>query len=266
LPLEALLLLLVLAGADPGPFPSFERVLAWALGALAPAALFWRLPPDLWSLLLVQVPLRGRRPEQLRLSALQGSLPLKLLSAGGAVLLLPLLWWADASAGLAWAWSPLSASPRLVVLLVSVQLLALMLWQWQQLIQALWMLTRSATLVEQTLPLTQAVAAESRLNAGLPLLLLPPLDVAAPAAATATPQAAPRPTPDPQPEPAVSEPEANASEDPSTLDTEVGDAAAPEPDASDDARATSAPTVVDAGVSIPPEQASEEHQGPHLDS
>ncbi|MFZ9267362.1 MAG: low-complexity tail membrane protein, partial [Vulcanococcus sp.] len=133
LPLEALLLLLVLAGADPGPFPGFERVLAWALGALAPAALFWRLPPDLWSLLLVQVPLRGRRPEQLRLSALQGTLPLKLIGAAGAVLLLPLLWWADASAGLAWAWSPFSASPRLVVLLVSVPLLALMLWQWQQL-------------------------------------------------------------------------------------------------------------------------------------
>ena len=177
LPLEALLLLLVLAGADPGLFPGFERILAWALGALAPAALFWRLPPDLWSLLLLQVPLRGRRPEQLRLSALQGATPLRLLAAAGAALLLPLLWWADASAGLAWAWSPLSASPRLVVLLVSLPILALMQWQWHQLIQSLWMLTRPAALVAETLPLTQVQAAETRLNLGLPLLLLPPLGV-----------------------------------------------------------------------------------------
>ena len=177
LPLEALLLLLVLAGADPGLFPGFERILAWALGALAPAALFWRLPPDLWSLLLLQVPLRGRRPEQLRLSALQGAMPLRLLAAAGAALLLPLLWWADASAGLAWAWSPLSASPRLVVLLVSLPLLALMQWQWHQLIQSLWMLTRPAALVAETLPLTQVQAAETRLNLGLPRLLLPPLGV-----------------------------------------------------------------------------------------
>ena len=174
MPLEALLLLLVLAGADPGLFPGFERVLAWALGALAPAALFWRLPPDLWSLLLVQVPLRGRRPEQLRLSALQSAMPLRILAAAGAALLLPLLWWSDASAGLAWAWSPLAASPRLVVLLVSLPILALMQWQWHQLIQSLWMLTRPASLVAETLPLTQVQAAETRLNLGLPLLLLPP--------------------------------------------------------------------------------------------
>jgi len=127
LPLEALALLLVLAGSDPGLFPGFERVLAWALGALAPAVLFWRLPPDLWSLLLVQVPLRGRRPDQLRLSALQTAWPLKLVAASGSLLLLPLLWWSDAAAGMAWAWSPLNESPRLVGLLVALPLLALAL-------------------------------------------------------------------------------------------------------------------------------------------
>ena len=285
LPLEALLLLLVLAGADPGPFPGFERVLAWALGALAPAALFWRLPPDLWSLLLVQVPLRGRRPEQLRLSALQGTLPLKLIGAAGAVLLLPLLWWADASAGLAWAWSPFSASPRLVVLLVSVPLLALMLWQWQQLIQAVWMLTRPANLVDQTLPLTQAIAAETRLNAGLPLLLLPPLEIDAPTESPVSPQ--------PEPSASVSEPTADASEAPSAAGPEHDEAEPepepepepieaalpepsvqaeapvqpePDPDPSDDDPAASDAAVVDAGVAVTPEQAAEEHQGTNLDS
>lgn len=243
LPLEALALLLVLAGSDPGLFPGFERVLAWALGALAPAVLFWRLPPDLWSLLLVQVPLRGRRPDQLRLSALQTALPLKLVAASGSLLLLPLLWWSDAAAGMAWAWSPLNNSPRLVGLLVALPLLALMLWQWQQLVQALWMLTRSAAQVEQTLPLTQSQAAEQRLNLGLPLLVLPPLDLPEPPP-TPTAQPEPEPEPDPEPQP---EPE-------------------PEPEAVEPVDADSAVVVVDAAVAVEPEQAPEQHDGPDLDA
>ncbi|MBM5819573.1 MAG: low-complexity tail membrane protein [Cyanobacteria bacterium K_DeepCast_150m_m2_101] len=253
LPLEALLLLLVLAGADPGPLPGFERILAWALGALAPAALFWRLPPDLWSLLLLQVPLRGRRPEQLRLSALQTTLPLKLIAASGAALLLPLVWLLDANAGLAWAWSPLSASPRLVVLLVSLALLALMQWQWHQLMQTLWLFTRPAALVEQTLPLTQAQAAESRLNLGLPLLLLQPLAVEATAAqdnTPPTPERAPEPAPQPAPE-AI---------------TTVAEEPEPEPSATADVDADSDDLVVDAGVSVAPEEPAEEHESTQLDA
>ncbi|MFM7267301.1 MAG: low-complexity tail membrane protein [Cyanobium sp.] len=175
LPLEAAALLLVLAGADPGPLPALELLFCWSLGAAGPALLLWRLPPDLWSLLLLQVPLKGRRPDQLRLSALQGALPVRLLAAAGAPLLVPLLWWCDRTAGLAWAFSPLRSSPRLVVLLVAAALLALMLWQWQQSVQALWLLSRPATKVAQSLPLPLAEAAERRLNLGLPLLLLKPL-------------------------------------------------------------------------------------------
>ena len=234
LPLEALLLLLVLAGADPGPFPGFERVLAWALGALAPAVLFWRLPPDLWSLLLVQVPLRGRRPEQMRLSALQTALPLRVIAASGAALLLPLLWRLDAGAGLAWAWSPLSASPRLVVLLVSVPLLALMQWQWHQLIQALWLFTRPEALVDETLPLTQIQAAENRLNLGIPLLLLPPLAIEAPA-----PRAERTPEPEPQAE-SGSPRSAGGTDAVATANA----ATEPEPDEDADAKAKQSPVSV----------------------
>jgi len=257
LPLEALLLLLVLAGADPGPLPGFERVLAWALGALAPAVLFWRLPPDLWSLLVLQVPLRGRRPEQLRLSALQTALPLKVIAAAGAALLLPLVWLMDASAGLAWAWSPLSASPRLVVLLVSVPLLALMQWHWHQLIQALWLFTRPAALVEETLPLTQVQAAESRLNLGLPLLLLPPLTIEAPAAPAPKPEPAPEPEPETEPAAVVSE----ASNEVEQVE------AAPEHDqvAEAETGADSGDLVVDAGVTVAPEEPTEEHESANLD-
>jgi hypothetical protein len=264
LPLEALALLLVLAGSDPGLFPGFERVLAWALGALAPAVLFWRLPPDLWSLLLVQVPLRGRRPDQLRLSALQTALPLKLVAASGSLLLLPLLWWSDAAAGMAWAWSPLNASPRLVGLLVALPLLTLMLWHWQQLVQVLWLLSRSSEQVEQTLPLTQSQAAQQRLNLGLPLLLLPPLDLREPEPATAPqveadveiaavvePEIAVETLPE---DPNTEEPTAEPSEAP----TDAPEDTAPEPG--------SAVVVVDAAVAVEPEQPTEQHEGTDLDA
>lgn len=260
LPLEALALLLVLAGSDPGLFPGFERVLAWALGALAPAVLFWRLPPDLWSLLLVQVPLRGRRPDQLRLSALQTALPPKLVGASGSLLLLPLLWWSDAAAGMAWAWSPLNNSPRLVGLLVALPLLALMLWHWQQLVQVLWLLSRSAEQVEQTLPLTQSQAAEQRLNLGLPLLLLPPLDLREPEPATAPqvevePEIAVEILPE---QPNTEEPTAEPSDAPTDAPEDATKDAAPEP--------ASAVVVVDAAVAVEPEQPTEQHQGPDLDA
>jgi hypothetical protein len=105
---------------------------------------------------------------------------------------LPLLWWSDRAAGLAWAWSPLSSSPRLMVLLVAAAQLALMLWQWQQIVQALWLFSRPAAQVAQTLPLPASDAADRRLNLGLPLLLLPPLEANEPAKPT-------KPAADPEP-------------------------------------------------------------------
>jgi len=210
LPLEVAGLLLLLAGADPGPLPGLERLFCWALGALAPAVLFWRLPPDLWSLLLVQV-------------------PLKLLSAAGALPLLPLLWWADNRAGLAWAWSPLASSPRLVVLLAGASLLSLLLWQWQQIIQALWMVSRPATGVAQTLPLSLEKAGDTRLCIGLPLLLLAPLEPGAPPPAAE-----------------AQRPEA--------------DAATPQPSAS----SVDTSAVGDAGP-VAPEQGAEQAEGTDLD-
>lgn len=231
LPLEAAALLLVLAGADPGPLPGLERLFCWALGAVGPAVLLWRLPPDLWSLLLLQVPLKARRADQLRLSALQGALPLRLLAAAGAPLLLPLLWWSDDAAGLAWAWSPLASSPRLVGLLVAAALLALMLWQWQQLVQALWLFSRPAPLVAQTLPLPANEAADRRLNLGLPLLLLAPLEASEAAIAAPAPTAAEL----------AEEHEADPAEE---GETSQQDAISPSPDSSPDTLPERLPTSV----------------------
>ncbi len=191
LPLEALLLLLLLAGQDPGPWPGLERLLCWMLGALAPALLLWRRPADVWSLLVLQTPLRGRRPVQQRLSRLQEGLPLRLGLAFGAMLLLPMLWWIDNHAALAHPYSPLSASPRLLALLLSAAVLAVMLWQWQQLLQAVWLLSRPT----DSLPMVQAMTSEAmaaqRLSLGLPLLLFAPFQGEVQARPPSPPRTAP---------------------------------------------------------------------------
>ncbi len=182
LPLEALLLLLLLAGSDPGPLPGLERLLCWAIGALAPSLLLVRRPADVWSLLLLQTPLRARRELQRRLSRLQATPALALATAGGAALGLPLLWWIDRQAAVASPFSPFASSPRLVALLLAAVLLAVMLWQWQQLIQSLWLLSRNAETVASTPPLTLAELEQQRLCLGLPLLLLEPLKLPEPSA------------------------------------------------------------------------------------
>lgn len=174
LPLEALLLLLLLGGQDPGPWPGLERMLCWMLGALAPALLLWQRPADVWSLLLLQTPLRGRRPLQQRLSQLQEGLGLRLGLVLGTLLLLPMLWWIDNHAALAHPYSPLSASPRLLALLLSAAVLAVMLWQWQQLLQSLWLLSRPSAAVTMLPAMTSEAMTAQRLSLGLPLLLFAP--------------------------------------------------------------------------------------------
>lgn len=206
IPLELLGLLLLLAGADPGPLPGLERVLAWAIGALGPAILLWKRPADVCSLLLVQAPIRARSEAQRSLSALQSPVPLKLAMVGGAAALLPLFWWMDQHAALAASLSPLAASPRLVGLLLACPLLALMVWQWQQLTQALGLLRTSPETLEAVTPLTASQLDSQRLNLGLPLLLLGPLQI--PERASIQPEFEPESKPEPEPaEPKPAEPE-----------------------------------------------------------
>lgn len=175
LPLEALLVLLLLAGPDPGPWPWLERGLAWALGVLAPCLLLWRRPADAFSLLVISTPLRGRRELQRRLSSLQQGLGLRLALAVGAVGMLPLLAWLDRWSVLARELALLPEAPRLVALLLSAAVLALMLWQWQQLLQAIWLLLRPPATLASAPPLTAEEIVGRRLCLGLPLLLPDPL-------------------------------------------------------------------------------------------
>ncbi|MCS5699184.1 low-complexity tail membrane protein [Cyanobium sp. FGCU-52] len=177
LPLQALLLLLLLAGSDPGRLPGLERLFTWAIGALLPGLLLLRRPADPFSLLLVGTPLRARRDLQRRVASLQEALAPKVGLVVGIAGALALLVWSDEHAALAAALSPLSASPRLVALLLAALLLAVMVWQWQQAIQALWLLCRPEAAVNAATPMPTADIGQQRLCLGLPLLLPDPLQL-----------------------------------------------------------------------------------------
>jgi hypothetical protein len=238
LPLEGLLLLLLLAGNDPGPVPELERVLCWSLGGLGPMLLLWRRPADPWSLLFIQTPLRGRRELQQRLSSLQEATPLRLALAFGAAIELPLLWWVDRHAAVVGSLTPFDGTPRLLGLLVAALLLALMLWQWQQMVQAVWLISRDAAAVEAASPLKLEQLEQGRLSLGLPLLLPDPLQ--APTPPPGAPSAPPAP--------------AGASEVESAAGPEAPEAEAPE-----------ASTGAVAAIPVEPEQPPEEKNGPDLE-
>ena len=177
IPLELLLIRLVLAGADPGPVPGVERFLIWGVGVLAPAVALWRRPADWGSLLLVRQPLASRNSDQLRISASQGGLSSRAAVVIAAVVLLPVLWWMDDSAVLASEFSPVSGQSRLVTLLLVSPLLALMVWQVQQLIQAAALLLGSpATVAPADSAFRADALATQRTSLGLQLLNLPGLE------------------------------------------------------------------------------------------
>jgi len=243
LPLEVLLLLLVLAGSDPGPVPALERLLCWGLGALAPALLLWNRPADVWSLLLVQTPLRARRPLQRQLSRLQQDLVPRLMLVFAGVAALPLLWWLDDHAAIAGPYAPLTQSPRLVVLLIASLVLAMMTWQWQQLVQSLWLLCRSAASLETISPMEPSELEEQRLCLGVPLLMLQPLIFDTPTAPSSPRSSTPVP---------ASVPAHRQQPD------QEGEEAA------DNVLQDGASAAADA-VAIEPEQAAEQEQGGDLD-
>ena len=172
-PLELLLIRLVLSGADPGPVPAVERLLIWSVGSLATAVALWKRPADWGSLLLVRVPTATRSLEQQSLSGLQGTLS-RFAALLAAALLLPVLWWLDDSAGLIQEFSPLQGQSRLVTLLLSAPLLALTVWQLQQLIQAVvWLAQGELKQTEESLD-QQSLLLE-RTSLGLQLLRFEPL-------------------------------------------------------------------------------------------
>jgi len=176
IPLELQLLRLILAGSDLGPVPSVERLLCWGIAVVAPAVLLWRRPVDWGSLLLVRQPLTERTTWQRKISHCQDNLLLKVVGAAGAVLLLALFWWIDRSSLLIADFSPLRSGHRLQSLLIATPLLAVIFWQWHQLVQSIWLLTRPSMAIEGAIAMSDRQLEDSRFSLGLGLLRLESLD------------------------------------------------------------------------------------------
>ena len=176
IPLELQLLRLILAGSDLGPVPSVERLLCWGIAVVAPAVLLWRRPLDWGSLLLVRQPLTERTTWQRKISHCQDNLLLKVVGAAGAVLLLALFWWIDRSSLLIADLSPLRSGHRLQSLLIATPLLAVIFWQWHQLVQSIWLLTRPSMAIEGAIAMSDRQLEDSRFSLGLGLLRLESLD------------------------------------------------------------------------------------------
>ncbi|QNI55951.1 putative conserved membrane protein [Synechococcus sp. BIOS-E4-1] len=226
IPLELELIRLLLAGPAFGPAPALERLLIWGLAVVAPGVLLWRRAPDWASLLLVRIPAAKRTVDQRRISAIQQPLGLKAALIIGIALLLPMFWWIDHSALLVVEFSPTIDSSRLTALLIAAPLLALILWQWQQLVQAIWLLTRSDQTFADLTPINPADLQSNHLSLGLGLLQLPPLEWEETDVIRQKPetevsensegqvhQSAADQAPDPQPEPAETHGDEDVQED-----------------------------------------------------
>ena len=283
IPLELLLIRVLLAGADPGPVPLLERLLLWGVAVLAPAVALWRRPADWGSLLLLRSPVASRSQEQLHYSAMQGGLGIKVGLAVVTVVLLPLLWWLDESAGLLQEFSPLQDQSRLVSLLLSAPGLALVVWQAQQLLQALLLLSRGTVAESPEASWDCQRIKTERSSFGLQLLQLQPLMWT-----EAMPKTDIGSTPEPAPTAAGttdtvkdgitaeqdSSEEAFTSDQVETAATEVElidtssseDEPETESSKSEPEPATSDSALLDAAVAIEPEQGGEEHEGSSLDA
>ncbi|KZR81086.1 hypothetical protein MITS9504_03533 [Synechococcus sp. MIT S9504] len=226
IPLELELIRLLLAGPAFGPAPALERLLIWGLAVVTPGVLLWRRAPDWASLLLVRIPAAKRTVDQRRISAIQQPFGLKAALIIGIALLLPMFWWIDRSALLVVEFSPTIDTSRLTALLIAAPLLALILWQWQQLVQAIWLLTRSDQTFADLTPINPADLQSNHLSFGLGLLQLPPLEweetdvirqkpgtEVSENSAGQVHQSAADQAPDPQPEPADTHGDEDVQED-----------------------------------------------------
>ena len=257
IPLELLLIRLLLAGADPGPVPIVERLLIWGVGVVAPAIALWKRPADWGSLLLLRLPLASRSSDQLKLSASESQWGSRSALVGCTVLLLPLLWWLDESAGLIHEFSPLQDSSRLVSLLLTAPLLALLVWQIQQLVQAVLLLVQAPQNDSAAEPWSLDQLRQERTSFGLQVLRFAPLTWPEPVEPTPSPT--PEPTNETEPEPTNApdqEPTSDLPEDTASIDLTTSD---------DDSAVASALIDIDITAAVEPEQTAEEEESTPLD-
>ena len=279
IPLELLLIRLLLAGADPGPVPIVERMLIWGVGVVAPAIALWKRPADWGSLLLLRLPVASRSSDQLRLSASEGQWGSRSALVGCTVLLLPLLWWLDESAGLIHEFSPLQEISRLVSLLLTAPLLTLLVWQIQQLVQAVLLLVQAPQNDSAAELWSIDQLRQERTSFGLQVLQFAPLTWPEPPEPTPShtpePSTKPEPTPSTTPEPSTEpeitnetepEPESFNGADPETPSEIPENAESIDANISEDDSSVST-TLIDINITaaVEPEQAAEEEESSHLD-
>ena len=226
-------------------------MLIWSVGSLATAVALWKRPADWGSLLLVRVPTATRSLDQQSLSGLQGTLS-GIAALLAAALLLPVLWWLDNSAGLIQEFSPLQGQSRLVTLLLSAPLLALTVWQLQQLSQAVIWLAQGE-LKQSTESLDHQALLLERTSLGLQLLRFEPLVWPEP---TSEPTQATEPETTPDANPAVAAEPVQNSEPELEPETE----SEPGANAEDAIEAESAAGA----LAVEPEQSSEDEESPDL--
>ena len=258
IPLELLLIRLLLAGADPGPVPIVERLLIWGVGVVAPAIALWKRPADWGSLLLLRLPLASRSSDQLKLSASEGQWGSRSALVGCTLLLLPLLWWLDESAGLIHEFSPLQDSSRLVSLLLTAPLLALLVWQIQQLVQAVLLLVQAPQNDSAAEPWSLDQLRQERTSFGLQVLQFAPLTWPEPPEPTPSPTPEPSNEPEPEPEPT------NAPDQEPTFDVPEDTASIDAATSEDDSAVATALIDIDITAAIEPEQAAEEEESAPL--
>ena len=259
IPLELLLIRLLLAGADPGPVPIVERLLIWGVGVVAPAIALWKRPADWGSLLLLRLPMASRSSDQLKLSASEGQWGSRSALVGCTALLLPLLWWLDESAGLIHEFSPLQDSSRLVSLLLTAPLLALLVWQIQQLVQAVLLLVQAPQNDSAAEPWSLDQLRQERTSFGLQVLQFAPLTWPEP------PEPTPVPTPEPSNEPEPTPEPTNAPDQETTSDVPEDTASIDLTTSDDDSAVATALIDIDITAAVEPEQAAEEEESAPLD-
>ena len=259
IPLELLLIRLLLAGADPGPVPIVERLLIWGVGVVAPAIALWKRPADWGSLLLLRLPMASRSSDQLKLSASEGQWGSRSALVGCTALLLPLLWWLDESAGLIHEFSPLQDSSRLVSLLLTAPLLALLVWQIQQLVQAVLLLVQAPQNDSAAEPWSLDQLRQERTSFGLQVLQFAPLTWPEP------PEPTPVPTPEPSNEPEPTPEPTNAPDQETTSDVPEDTASIDLTTSDDDSAVATALINIDITAAVEPEQAAEEEESAPLD-
>jgi len=231
--------------------------LIWGVGVVAPAIALWKRPADWGSLLLLRLPMASRSSDQLKLSASEGQWGSRSALVGCTVLLLPLLWWLDESAGLIHEFSPLQDSSRLVSLLLTAPLLALLVWQIQQLVQAVLLLVQAPQNDSAAEPWSLDQLRQERTSFGLQVLQFAPLTWPEPVEPTPSPT--PEPTNETEPEPTNApdqEPTSDLPEDTASIDLTTSD---------DDSAVASALIDIDITAAVEPEQTAEEEESTPLD-